>query len=291
MKSLIWGTMMLTLILSSGCRSMGGKSASADRADDWKLSVQTYTFNRFTLFEAIDKAESLGLGYIEGYEWQRVSPERSDLKLMDASDEVLEEVRAKMASAGITMPSIYSSTIGASEEHTAGAFDLAEKLGTTIIVCEPAESALPRLDEIAQARGMSIAIHNHPLNPDKPGYVNWNPENVMRMIADRSRHVGTCADVGHWIRSGIDPVEGLKTYEGRLISVHLKDLNEQSRDAHDVVWGTGVGKFKDVLAELDRQKFKGVLAIEYEHNWENNVPEIADSIAYFKKVSRELGYR
>lgn len=291
MRTLICGTMVMTVLLVTGCESMGGKSTAERKSDEWKLSVQTYTFNRFTLFEAIDKAESLGLKYIEGFEWQKVSSDHGDLKLMDAPDDVLEEVKSKMASAGITMPSFYSSTIGASEEHTDKAFALGEKLGAKIIVCEPAEASLPKLDEIAQAKGMYIAIHNHPADPRKPGYVNWNPENVMKMIADRSKHVGTCADIGHWIRSGVDPVEGLKTYEGRLVSMHLKDLSEQAREAHDVVWGTGVSRIKDVLAELDRQGFEGVMAIEYEHNWENNVPEIAECIVYYKEVSGELGYR
>ncbi len=267
-----------------------GYDIPVNKTDQWKLSVQTYTFNRFTLFEAIDKAASLGLDYIEGYEWQKVSPEHGELKLLDAPDEVLDAVKARMADAGITMTSFYSSTIGGSDEHTAKAFALAKKLGAGIIVCEPQASVLPEIDRQAEKHDMRIAIHNHPLNPREPGYENWKPEKVMAMIADLSPRVGTCADVGHWSRSGVDPVEALKAYEGRLISLHLKDVNSEARDAQDVIWGNGVSRFKDVLAELDRQDFEGVIAIEYEHNWENNVPDIAQCIAAYEKTAGAMGY-
>ena len=36
-------------------------------APKWKLGVQTYTFHRFTLKEALDKTQQLGLHYAEPY--------------------------------------------------------------------------------------------------------------------------------------------------------------------------------------------------------------------------------
>ena len=39
-------------------------SSAAEKAG-WKLGTQTYTFNRFTFFEALDKAASVGLKYAE----------------------------------------------------------------------------------------------------------------------------------------------------------------------------------------------------------------------------------
>ncbi len=35
-----------------------------------------------------------------------------------------------------------------------------------------------------------------------------------------------------------------------------------------------------ILAELDRQNFDGVFTIEYEHNWENSVPDIKKCVEY-----------
>ena len=43
-----------------------------------------------------------------------------------------------------------------------------------------------------------------------------------------------------------------------------------------------------MLAELKRQKFKGVFCIEYEHNWERSDPEIAECVKYFNTAFAEL---
>jgi hypothetical protein len=43
-----------------------------------------------------------------------------------------------------------------------------------------------------------------------------------------------------------------------------------------------------MLAELKRQKFKGVFCVEYEHNWENSVPEIAQCVKFFNATCAEL---
>jgi hypothetical protein len=81
------------------------------------------------------------------------------------------------------------------------------------------------------------------------------------------------------MRSGIQPLEALKILEGRIVSSHLKDLNEFGKnDAHDVHFGEGLGKIKEVLDEYRRQGFQGNISIEYEHNWDNNVDDVAACI-------------
>ena len=90
------------------------------------------------------------------------------------------------------------------------------------------------------------------------------------------------------MRSGINPLEAIKALEGRIISFHFKDLNRYGRGAHDVPWGTGAANVRELLIELDRQKFQGVFSIEYEHNWMNSLPEIAQSVKYFDQVAAEL---
>ena len=43
-----------------------------------------------------------------------------------------------------------------------------------------------------------------------------------------------------------------------------------------------------ILAELKRQNYRGGIVIEYEHNWENSLPEIEQSIAFFREAVIEL---
>jgi len=61
-----------------------------------------------------------------------------------------------------------------------------------------------------------------------------------------------------------------------------------TKSDHDVPRGTGVGKTKESMAELKRQHFHGAFCVEYEYNWENSSPEIAQSIKFFNKTCDEL---
>ena len=90
------------------------------------------------------------------------------------------------------------------------------------------------------------------------------------------------------MRSGLDPLECLKTLEGNIICLHFKDLNAMTPNAHDVPWGTGVGKTKALMEELQRQHFRGAFCIEYEYHWENSTPEIAQCVKYWNSVCAEL---
>ena len=72
------------------------------------------------------------------------------------------------------------------------------------------------------------------------------------------------------------------------ITLNFKDLDKLGPDAHDVPWGTGAGNVKAMLAELYRQKLKAVFSIEYEYNWDNSVPEIAECVKFFNATCAEL---
>jgi sugar phosphate isomerase/epimerase len=88
------------------------------------------------------------------------------------------------------------------------------------------------------------------------------------------------------MRSDIKPVEAVKQLEGRVISFHVKDLNEFGMKAHDVPWGTGRADLKGILAEVKRQGVKPVFSMEYEHRY--TFTELAACVAYFDKAAGEL---
>ena len=75
---------------------------------------------------------------------------------------------------------------------------------------------------------------------------------------------------------------------GRIRSLHFKDLNEMGPNGHDVPWGTGAGKAREVLAELAAEGFEGPFSAEYEYHWDNSVPEITKCAEWFKKTAAEL---
>jgi sugar phosphate isomerase/epimerase len=137
---------------------------------------------------------------------------------------------------------------------------------------------------LTEEYGINVALHNHP----KPSRY-WNPDTVLKACKDHSKRIGACCDIGHWMRSGINPLEALKKLEGRIIEFHFKDLNQFDMKAHDVPWGTGKADAKALLIEVHRQGIKPVFSVEYEYHWGHSLPEIAQSVAYFDKVAAEIG--
>lgn len=251
----------------------------------WRLGMQAYTFNRFTFFEAVDKTESLGLHTIEAFPGQKLGGEHGNATIdhnMDAA--LFPAVKEKLASAAIKLACYGVVGLSANEAESRKVFDFAKATGIETIVSEPPREAFDLLDKLTAEYGIPVAIHNHP----KPSPY-WDPDIVLEAIAGHSEMIGSCSDTGHWMRSGLDPLESLRKLEGHIISLHLKDLNKfGGEDCHDVPFGRGQGNIKACLGELLRQGVKAVFSIEYEHNWEDSVPEIAEGVRYFDEVAAEL---
>lgn len=244
----------------------------------WRLGCQAYSFNRFTFYETIDKIASLGLHYVEVFPGQRLSKDHPDVRTNESmSERIRKQLRRRLADADIKMVCF---GVGGHGRQT---FEFAKQMGIETLVSEPPLEAFDQIEELCEQYEINLAVHNHP----KPSRY-WNPDVVLEVCKGRSKRIGACADTGHWMRSGLNPVECLKKLQGRIVSFHFKDLNKYGKGAHDVPWGTGEGNVKGMLGEIHRQGFKGVFSIEYEHNWLNSLPEIAQSVRYFDKVAAAL---
>jgi sugar phosphate isomerase/epimerase len=253
------------------------KTPNADKLG-WRLGCQAWTFNRFTLFEAIDKTAELGLRFIEAYpHGQSISKENKEKfgPKMSAADRA--EVKKYLESKGVKLVNM---GVGPYDRE---AFEFAKDMGIETLVCEPKFDAFDEIDKLCEEYKINVAIHDH---PQKSGSLYWNPDIVLKVCKDRSKRIGACCDTGHWMRSDLNPVECLKKLEGRIISFHLKDLNEFGNDAHDVPWGTGRGDVKGMLTEVKRQKSKPVYSMEYEHKF--TMDELKECVTYFEKVCGDL---
>lgn len=263
----------------------------------WTLAVHSYTFQKFSILEAIDKTAALGIRHmsISG----SVNLPTADGKFAKSStaamtDSEVAAITARMKEKGIDPVFVNMGVVkpGIDEAESRKIFEAAKKLGIGVLVAEPevhnkVEELGPVMDvveKLAKEYNIKVAIHNHP----GPKNFYWNPDTVLAAVKGRSPLLGACADVGHWVRSGLDPVESLRKLEGRVIALHFKDLNEATLQGHDVPWGTGVSNVKGMLAELKRQNFKGAFCVEYEYNWENSSPEIGESAKWFNATCAEL---
>ncbi len=248
----------------------------------WQLCVGSYTFRLFTFAEALDKVESLGVKYIEMATRQEIGGgiEGTTAYTMDKStQQAILELSAKH---GIEILS-YGVITGRDEDEWNAIFKFAKDMGIQTILSEPKPDQLDLVERLADKYEINVAIHNHAVPTQY-----WKPEFVKEVLEGRSKRMGACADIGHWVRSGLDPLECMKTLEGRIINFHFKDMNQEGLEGHNVIWGTGVIDVKALMQEMKRQNFKGQITVEYEYNWENNVPEISESLENFRLFTKEL---
>jgi sugar phosphate isomerase/epimerase len=246
------------------------------------LGCQAWTFREFTVMEAIQKTAEAGGKVIEFYPDQKFSPEQPGLKFdHNATDEMVSAVKAQLKKYGIRAVNYGVVNIPNDEAGARKIFEFAKKFELYGITTESVE-ALDTIEKLVKEYDIRVGFHNHPRQPDNPGYKMWDPHYVLSVVKDRDPRIGSTADVGHWVRSGLDPVACLKILRGRIISTHLKDLNEKSPNAHDVPFGTGVSNIPAILGELKRQHFNGNASIEYEYDWMNNVPAVAQSIGFVR---------
>ena len=245
----------------------------------WRLGCQAYTFRLFTLFEAIDKVASLGLKYIEGFPTKKLTPDDPEARFVHhAPRDVWDATKAKLTASGVTMSSYGMIGFTNDEAQCRSVFEFVKDMGIGIIMAEPALDALPLVDSLCQEYDVKVALHNHP-NPSK----YWSPDIVLDACKGRSDYVGVCADTGHWMRSGLNPLDCLRKLEGRVISLHLKDLERYGEGAHDVPWGSGEGNVPALLDEIRRQGADPLFLIEYEYNWENSLPDVAECVKLFRQ--------
>jgi sugar phosphate isomerase/epimerase len=259
------------------------------KTNGFAVGCQAYSFNRYSVMEAIEKTAEVGGKVIEFFPGQRLRKDQPAVAFSHKSpDEVLEQVKAQLKKYNI-LPVAYGvvgpagKTLDDRKAEWRQIFEFGKKMNLRTITSEPKAEDMDFIETLVKEFDICLAIHDHPKQEKNPNYKFWDPNYVLSLVKDRDKRMGACADTGHWVRSGIKPVDALKILEGRVISSHLKDLNEFGvHNAHDVVWGTGVSDVKGILDELKRQGFKGHISAEYEYHWETSVPEIKESIAYVK---------
>jgi len=245
------------------------------------LGVQAWTFNDFTAFEAIDKTVEAGGKVIEFFPGQKLSADRPGAKLdHNMSDQDIAALKAKLNQAGII--AVNYGVVGArGEKEWRKIFEMAKKLNLYGITTESVDQ-LDIIEKLVKEFDIHVGIHEHERRDNDPSYKVWDPKYVLSVVQDRDSRIGACADTGHWVGSGLDPLESIKLLKGRVMSCHLVDKNVVGMEGHAVPFGTGVGKIKEILDELKAQGFAGNISIEYEFNWGHSVPDVKQCVDFVR---------
>ncbi|MFT3749429.1 MAG: sugar phosphate isomerase/epimerase [Agriterribacter sp.] len=280
---------MLGIFAITSCNSNSSSANNADstavaNADSavnvgstagFKLGVQMWTFRMFPVADALSKVDSAGIKHIEAFWGQKLGGDMKGEFGINMSAEDKEKLKKLLQSKGIDIVAMGVISPGTKEEWVK-AFDLAKEFGLKYITAEPKKEFWNLIDSLGGATGIKIAIHDHP----RPNAYQ-HPDSVLAAIQGHP-NIGACADIGHWARNGLDPVECLKKLEGHVYGSHLKDIVKfDDPKAADTVVSKGVINIPAVLAELKRQSFNGMLSIEHESNWYNNLPDVKFTREYY----------
>jgi sugar phosphate isomerase/epimerase len=264
MKKLFALILPVALLFASCNSGQNGKSAAANSTavaqespNEWKFGVALWTFHNVDFPQSLDEVDSAGLKYIEPNTFHSAGPYFKDSTIGQLSPEGIAKIKKMIASKGLICASLYivgDSTLASWKKQ----FDIAKELGVRFVTTEPPLNMWNSLDSMAGAYGIKIAIHDH-----WRGFSHyWNPDTTLLAMKDHPNFF-VCADLGHWPKSGIHPLDAVRTLNGHIIAVHFKDIAAYNNTAlKDVVAGTGVVKFPEILAELKKQNLPCNIYIE-----------------------------
>jgi len=259
-------------------------ASSVDPAKDWKFGIALWTFHTVDFSQSLDKVDSAGLKYIEPNTFVKVGGELKDSAIGQLSPAGIDKLKSMIAQKGLMCESLYivgDSTIKSWTRQ----FDIAKQLGVKYVTTEPPLNMWDSIDSLAGAYGIKVAIHEH-----WRGFSHyWNPDTTLMALKGHP-NFGVCADLGHWPKSGIDPLDAVKKLSGHIIGIHLKDIAAYNDPKLvDVPVGTGVVKFPEIFAELKRQNFTGYIYIERDAtDPQGNLPSVKEEIKYYNDQISKL---
>jgi inosose dehydratase len=235
-----------TASIAAGCRQLSA-------ATKLNLGIGTFTYHSLSIDDMIVQLNRLQIKQIE--------MSRGEFMLFSKpKPERFQSARAKFDQAGIQCVSYYTATINNDAELDT-AVEGAKLLGSGNITGDATGDMLKRIDERCTKEGLTFGIHNHFFKGKKFPYES--PEEVLAALQGLSKTMGATLDTGQFASCGHDPAEAVRKLAPHLKMVHLKDIEAPGAEVN-VLIGRGIAKIPEVIEELHRIGYKGLVAIEYE---------------------------
>lgn len=247
-------------------RVLAGTRPSNQPYGDFPMGIQSYSLREFDVAEALGHIQDLGLQNVEFYgEHYPITNERDSIAEMDRA---LAEHDVVVRAHGVN-------GFGDDHEENERLFWFARMAGIRTITADPAPEAFESLEELVARFNIRIAIHNH-----GPDHRYDTIDDVLDAIEGRDHRIGACADLGHYIRSGEDPIEAVRAFGDRLYGVHLKDFARAGADAPETIIGEGVLDVEGFFRALNEVRFPadGALSLEYELSPEDPTDDIRQGL-------------
>lgn len=184
------------------------------------------------------------------------------------------------------MLTFYIQEIPGDEDGCRKVFEFGRKLGLETFMTEPKLESLDTIERFANQYGINVALHNHDQKAS-PHY--FSPDAILKVCAGRGPRIGAAADVGYWMRGGIDPIAGIRQLGPRLLTLQMHDLDAITPQGVDVPWGTGQGRSEQIFREILRQGLKPtMIGLEYSKDFDDNLSAVAQCAEFFNQLTLQL---
>jgi len=233
--------------------AIAAATAPLRAAGKLNLGIGTYTYHSLSIDDMIVQLKRL--------EIEEIEMSRGEFMLFSKpKPERFESARKKFDAAGIRCVSYYTATIKDDAELDM-AISGAKLFGSRNITGDATGDMLRKIDERCTKEGLTFGIHNHFFKGRKFPYES--PEDVLGALKELSKTMGATLDTGQFASCGYDPVDAVRKLAPHLKMVHLQDV-ETAGAGVNVLLGKGIAKIPEVIAELKKVNYTGLLAIEYE---------------------------
>ena len=230
---------------------------------NYQMGFQSYSLRHFVpIQDFLGQAKRLNLPFVEL--WRGHLPP-------DAGEEEIVRFRDRLRQAGITVNAFGVERFTDEHEKNEAVFRLARTFGVSVLTANPSKRAFASLEKLVDQYDIRIAIHNH-----GPEDERWRrPEWIMEAVDGLDPRIGACADLGHFIRAGVDPVTALEILGSRVLGVHLKDFDAEE---NDVVLGRGRLDVVRTFETFRKLGFPGPVSLEFEGDKEDPVPAMLECL-------------
>lgn len=248
------------------------ETEAAKKENPWQLGMAGFTFVNFDLDTTLKTLQRLDIHSLC----------IKDFHLpFSSTDEEIRAFHDKCAAHGVTgyaVGPIYMKT----EAEIDRGFEYAKRVGVKLIVGVPNYELLPYVDKKVKEYDFHYAIHLH--GPDIKTYPDAT--DVWEHTKDLDPRIGMCLDIGHDLRNGCDPVADLRKYHTRVFDMHIKDVTDASKAGVGIELGRGKIDFPALIKMMRKVGYAGRCSLEYEKDMKDPFLGIAESIGYFKAVSK-----
>ena len=248
----------------------------AEKFPGFKLGIQSYSLRGYPVDEAIKHSQEIGFTTIEFFGGHYP---------LESTDEQIAQMNDNLSAAGLKATAHGVNGFGKDHEANKKVFDFARRAGIKNISADPSPDSFESLDKLVAEYDIRIAIHNH-----GPSHRYDKAIDVLNAVKKHHPHIGACADLGHYIRSGEDPVAVIRLLKGRLFGIHLKDFAEQKAETKGVILGRGHMDVEGVFKALKEVNFPidGGLSLEYEENEKNPLADIRECYAIAADAAKKV---